>query len=232
MELVVDCRTPFLHEAVGPQDSRILFRRPRRHPCISRVGRGSRKGSGGHQLVLGDRGGRNGRFGDAGTALRQRPDDSAMNISTRPGGSARKMRAMSDQTITDVMRAHAVDAVAYAKSRFRMDLDLSSQSLERVDRILAAMYFDIPRTFFAKLFRRGPTDDLVWDWSKMWGGYVGEVIRKRWGGVWRSSLKPDGHAQISFDVLGQRYYPIDVMRRRLVEGRTKGKESACGAQEL
>lgn len=142
------------------------------------------------------------------------------------------MRGMSDQTVTDVMRAHAADAVAYAKSRFRMELDLSSQSLERVDRILAAMYFDIPRTFFAKLFRRGPTDDLVWDWSKMWGGYVGEVIRKRWGGVWRSSLKPNGHAQISFDVLGQRYYPVDVMRRRLVDGHVKGKGGGGSAQEL
>lgn len=138
---------------------------------------------------------------------------------------------MSQPTITTVMHTHAEDAVAYAKSRFRMDLDFSSQSLERVDRILAAMYYDIPRTFFAKLLRRGPTYDEVWTYSKMWGGYVGEVIRKRWGGTWKSSLKPDGHAQITFDVLGKKYHPVDAMHRRIVEGRLKGKGFG-GAMEL
>ena len=138
---------------------------------------------------------------------------------------------MSQPTITAVMHAHAEDAVAYAKSRFRMDLDYSSQSLERVDRILAAMYYDTPRTFFAKLLRRGPSYDEVWTFSKMWGGYVGEVIRKRWGGTWKSSLRPDGHAQITFDVLGKKYHPVDTVHRRIVEGRLKGKGFG-GAMEL
>ena len=142
------------------------------------------------------------------------------------------MGGMPQPTITDIMRTHAADAVKYAQTRFRMELDYSSQSLERVDRMLAAMYFDIPRTFFKKLFRRGPSYDDVWTWAKMWGGYVGEVIRRRWGGTWKSSLQTDGHAQISFDVLGQRYFPVELMHRRLKDGVVRTGDHTCGAQEL
>lgn len=139
---------------------------------------------------------------------------------------------MSQPTVTEVMRVHASDAVEYARTRFRMELDGSSQSLEKVDRMVDAMYFDVPRTFFAKLFRRGPSHDEVWSFAKMWGGYVGEVIRKRWGGVWRTTMQPSGHAQISFDVLGQRYFPVEVMHRRLHDERTRGKQKLPGAQDL
>lgn len=139
---------------------------------------------------------------------------------------------MSQPTVTEVMRAHANDAVDYARTRFRMELDGTSQSLEKVDRMIDAMYFDVPRTFFAKLLRRGPGHDEVWGYAKMWGGYVGEVIRKRWGGTWRTTLQPDGHAQISFDVLGKRYFPVEALHRRLHDERARAKPRRPGAQEL
>jgi hypothetical protein len=129
---------------------------------------------------------------------------------------------MSQPTITDVMRAHAADAAEYARQRFRMELDQSLGSLERVDRILAAMYFDLPRSFMRKLLSRGPSHEQVWAWSKMWGGYVGEVLRLKWGGHWKSSLRPGGGAQVSLEIAGHRYYPIDEIHQRLLHGRGRG----------
>jgi hypothetical protein len=135
---------------------------------------------------------------------------------------------MSQPTITDVMRAHAADAVDYARQRFGMELDQSLGSLERVDRILSAMYFDLPRSFMRRLLTRGPSDEKVRQWSKMWGGYVGEVLRLKWGGHWKSSLRPGGGAIVSLDIAGHRYYPIEELHQRLLHGRGRG----MGALEL
>jgi hypothetical protein len=133
---------------------------------------------------------------------------------------------MPDRTIGQVMHVHADDAVNYAAKRFRYRLDFSGGSLEQVDRMLGVMYFDVPRTAWAKIKSRltghEPSDEELWTLSKMWGGYVGEVIRRQWGGTWKSSLQPDGSVQISLDVRGHRIYPCDEVRRRLVEGKGDG----------
>jgi hypothetical protein len=89
--------------------------------------------------------------------------------------------------------------------------------------MLAAMYYDIPRTTVKKLLGKGLSHEEVNEFSKMWGGYVGETIRRKWGGNWKSRMREDGHPQISIDLMGHRYHPVDECRRRILEGRPHGK---------
>ncbi len=106
---------------------------------------------------------------------------------------------MSDVTIADVMRAYAGDAVAYAERRFDLTLDFSERSLEDVDRILSA-------------YRNSGLlvpDDLpdaereeLWNFCKMLGGYVGEVIIRNIGGEWQTKEVGEGAASISLVING------------------------------
>src|SRR5688572_22223262 len=127
-------------------------------------------------------------------------------------------RAMPEPRITDVMVAHAQSAVDYARKRFRYDLDFSPASLESVDRMATAMFHDVPRTFLAKALRRGPNEAEVWNLAKMLGGYAGEVVRRQWGGRWKSTLVPDGHPDVFLDIHGVRCRPIEEVHKRLLDG--------------
>src|SRR5688572_1405404 len=127
-------------------------------------------------------------------------------------------RAMPEQRITDVMVAHAQSAVDYARRRFGYELDFSPASLETVDRMATGMFHDVPRTFLAKALRRGPSEEEVWSLAKMLGGYAGEVLRRQWGGRWRSTPVPDGKPDVYLEIHGVRCHPVEEIRQRILEG--------------
>ncbi|HWI60763.1 MAG TPA: hypothetical protein VNT75_02865 [Symbiobacteriaceae bacterium] len=92
----------------------------------------------------------------------------------------------------DMMKAYAMDAIEAAQADFGVRLDLSIASLQEVERILGTLYDSKPRGL-RKLFQRNSVEldlDLL---PKVWGGYVGEVIRRHHGGEWRIArdLYPD-----------------------------------------
>jgi len=89
---------------------------------------------------------------------------------------------MADVTISDVMRAYAADAVAFAKRRFQMELDYSENSLADIDRVLA----DYTKSGLVVEERLTPEQmEKHWIFCKMLGGYVGEVIIRNMGGTWQ-----------------------------------------------
>ena len=90
---------------------------------------------------------------------------------------------MSEVTANDMMEAYALDAVDFGK-KFDKDLDFSRESIERVEQICTILYNAIPKNFFTKLIRRNPTDEQKLQISKLFGGYIGEVMRKNFGGNW------------------------------------------------
>jgi hypothetical protein len=85
-----------------------------------------------------------------------------------------------------MMAAYATNGVEYCKSRFDLDLDYSESSVEFVEAALGALHEQIPRGFVSKIFRRGPPPEVIDQLAKMLGGYVGEVMRRQWGGTWKS----------------------------------------------
>lgn len=120
------------------------------------------------------------------------------------------------------MAANADQAVRYAMDHFKWELDYSPQSLERVDKIIDVLHVDLPKSFIARALKRASIDEEVWTMSKMWGGYVGEALRRQWGGRWRTTRNEDGHAEIVLELPIGRCRPIQQVQRRLSDGTSDG----------
>jgi hypothetical protein len=125
---------------------------------------------------------------------------------------------MSEATITDVMQAYAQDIVDLASEQFQTNLDFSESSLEQVEEILARLYNSLPKSALGKLFRRGPSQDQIWQMAKAWGGYIGEVIRRRWGGEWTTETAAHPGIVVTLRVLDIDIFPSAKAYKRLTNG--------------
>lgn len=118
-----------------------------------------------------------------------------------------------------MMAAYAMDAVDHARNAFERDLDYSHKSVEAVEAILDMIYRSRSKGLFARLFRRGPSYEVLWTFSKMYGGYVGEVLRRAGGGQWYI----DEHTMPGQKTLGLRkgghlLWPPSKVEKRLTNG--------------
>jgi len=103
------------------------------------------------------------------------------------------------------MEGYAQAAVEVAKSEFRQTLDFSADSINALDEILV-------------LLAESPEIDLDFE-ARLWGSYLGEVLRQRYAGSWEMTQYPGGeHAVPAVDVRGSRLFPLMKVHRRLTIG--------------
>ena len=108
-----------------------------------------------------------------------------------------------------MMQGLAEQAVRLARE-FKINLDYSERSLEEVERLLAR--------FHDELTSANPGSKLE-EMSKIWGGYLGEVVRRRFGGEWSIEKYPAGDFLIvTLNVNGARLFPSMKVHKRLTEG--------------
>lgn len=126
---------------------------------------------------------------------------------------------MAEPTMNDMMAAYAMDAVDHARNAFERDLDYSLGSVEAVEAILDAMYKSMPKGLLGRLFRRGPSEEVLWTFSKMYGGYVGEVLRRAGGGEWYidEEVVP-GQDTLALRKADHRLWPPSKVGKRLTNG--------------
>jgi hypothetical protein len=125
---------------------------------------------------------------------------------------------VSETTIADVMQAYAQDAVDFAKDQFQVSLDFSENSLEQVEQILATLHNTLPKGILGKLFKHGSSQEQIGEMAKGWGGYVGEVIRRRWGGEWTTETVAHSGTVITLRVLGSDIFLPTKVYKRLMNG--------------
>jgi len=54
---------------------------------------------------------------------------------------------------------------------------------------------------------------------RLWGGYLGEVVRRRYAGSWEMIAYPGGRVTVpAVEVRGSRLFPLMKVYRRLTEG--------------
>ena len=108
-----------------------------------------------------------------------------------------------------MMQAFAEQAVHLGRE-FKINLDYSEGSLEQVERLLAR--------FHDELTSANPGSKLE-EMAKIWGGYLGEVVRRRFGGEWSIEKYPAGDFLIvTLNVNGARLFPSMKVHKRLTEG--------------
>ncbi|MGH8458025.1 MAG: hypothetical protein ACRESV_01635, partial [Nevskiales bacterium] len=100
---------------------------------------------------------------------------------------------MTYNTIDDMVQDFAQGAVDIAR-QFEITLDYSENSLQQVESILAQLHIELrggPAGVASP--QPAPPSDQMEMMCKMWGGYFGEVVRRRWGGEWTIETYPGGN---------------------------------------
>jgi hypothetical protein len=124
---------------------------------------------------------------------------------------------MPESELSERMRDLADKAVTLARNQYQTKLDFSEESLQLVERILAKLSRDIPKGFFGRLLKRGPTQKQIEAICELLGAYIGEVIRRKWDGTWRMDSS-FGATLPALSVLGGDIYPTNKVWKRLVDG--------------
>jgi len=103
------------------------------------------------------------------------------------------------------MEGYAQGAAEAATVEYRQKLDFSAESINELDEILVMVSED-------------PNIDLDYE-SRLWGSYLGEVLRRRYAGSWEMTQYPGGASAVpAVEVRGSRLFPILKVYRRLTMG--------------
>lgn len=126
---------------------------------------------------------------------------------------------MSKPTVNDMMESYAQDAVDFAQNNFKITLDYSPESIEYIEKIAAQLEASIPKSKFARLFKKGPSDEEIDQVCKMLGGYIGEVYRRERNGEWgfNQDVAP-GNLVIELKCGDLAMFPPAKVHKRLVNG--------------
>jgi hypothetical protein len=116
-----------------------------------------------------------------------------------------KLSEATFDSIEAMMQAYAAEAVRVAAADHRVKLDYSLESVTALENLLAGQ----------------GAFDLEYQ-AKTWGGYFGEVLRKRWGGDWSLTQYPNAVAAVpTLEINGSRLYPLMKVYRRLTMGESE-----------
>ena len=104
-----------------------------------------------------------------------------------------------------MMEGYAQGAVETAQRDFRQRLDNSPDSVDILDEILV-------------MVGESPERDLDYE-VRLWGSYLGEIIRMRYAGSWEMTQYPGGTVAVpAVNVRGSRLFPLMKVYRRLTAG--------------
>ncbi len=130
---------------------------------------------------------------------------------------------MNYNAIDDMVLDFAQGAVDIAR-QFQITLDYSEDSLQQVESILGQLHNDLRGGPAGVASPQpapppAPPNDQMEMMCKMWGGYFGEVVRRRWGGEWTIETYPGGNfATLTLTLPAGKIFPSIKVYRRLTEG--------------
>ncbi len=104
-----------------------------------------------------------------------------------------------------MMDCYARAAVELGEDGFQKELDFTADTVDNLDDILV-------------LVSESPDLDLDFE-VRLWGGYLGEVLRRRYNGSWQMTPYPGGSVAVpSIEVKGSHLFPLIKVYRRLTMG--------------
>ena len=117
-------------------------------------------------------------------------------------------------SVSAMAGAYAEQAVAAAR-KFDAKLDYSEDSLREVENILSHLEQGTPAGGPAQEEIRKEMEEEC----KMWGSYLGEVVRRRFGGVWSIETYPGKQfATLTLSVGPSKLFPTMKVHRRITQG--------------
>lgn len=118
---------------------------------------------------------------------------------------------MSSYDSVDAMAGSYADRAVLLAREFHAELDYGENSIMELETILARLAQEMPAS--------KPPDDDVTEICKVWGSYLGEVVRRRFGGHWSIETYPGKQfATLTLNTNGNKLFPSIKVHRRLTEG--------------
>jgi hypothetical protein len=116
-----------------------------------------------------------------------------------------QLESASYPDLDSMMEAYAGAAVTIAREAYRQRLDFDSGSMVAFEAVLSEL---------------AEKTTLDYDYEvRLWGGYLGEVLRRRYAGSWEMTQYPGGVAAVpAVEVRGSRLFPLMKVYRRLTMG--------------
>jgi len=116
-----------------------------------------------------------------------------------------RLESQAFRDLGTMMEGYARAAAELGTETFNQKLDFSSDSIDGLDEILV---------------RVGESPELDLDFEvRLWGSYLGEVLRRRYAGTWEMTPYPGGAVAVpAVDVRGSRLFPLIKVYRRLTMG--------------
>jgi len=104
--------------------------------------------------------------------------------------------------------------------QFNVELDYTEQSLEQVEQLLGQLHDELQNGNMIDSAAPPQLDQQnVDEMSRIWGGYLGEVVRRRFGGEWTIEKYPAGDFLIvTLNVNGAKVFPAMKIHKRLTNG--------------
>lgn len=104
-----------------------------------------------------------------------------------------------------MMEGYARAAAQRARIEYSQELDFTANSIETLDEIVT-------------LVGESPELDLEFE-VRLWGSYLGEVVRRRYAAAWEMTQYPGEIAAVpAVEVHGSRLFPLTKLFRRLTQG--------------
>ena len=109
-----------------------------------------------------------------------------------------------------IFKGYALDAVDFTKQNFKKQLDFSEDSIKTVEECLDIL--NKTREEYK------PSDKQILVTAKMYAGYIGQVIKCRWGGEWRDESEYSIKNGPALKVKEQNLFLISKVHRRITGG--------------
>jgi hypothetical protein len=121
------------------------------------------------------------------------------------GELRKRLESATYSDLGAMMEGYAQAAVECARREFKQKLDFTAESIDGLDEILV-------------LVGESPELDVDFE-ARLWGSYLGEVLRQRYAGSWEMTQYPGGVVAVpAVDVRGSRLFPLMKVYRRLTVG--------------
>ena len=116
-----------------------------------------------------------------------------------------RLQAATFPDLGTMMEGYAQAAVECARREFKQKLDFKEESIDGLDNILV-------------MVAESPEVDVDFE-ARLWGSYLGEVLRQRYAGSWEMTQYPGGLVAVpAVDVRGSRLFPLMKVYRRVTMG--------------
>jgi hypothetical protein len=117
----------------------------------------------------------------------------------------KRLEATGYPDLGAMMDGYAQAAAVLGSCEVKQKLDFTSESIDALDEVLVLV---------------GECPELDLDFEvRLWGSYLGEVLRRRYAGSWEMTVYPGGATAVpSVDVRGSRLFPLLKVYRRLTAG--------------